>query len=852
MGNPMKSLTPSSCLLPLIMAAMAQGQQSLRIWLMLATIILVPGELLALQATEALAQSAPTEISDKSRLAALPMSKAEENIRAARIAVTANPGAEAPVGNLIDALARADRRDEALVEADRFVRTGKASVALFAQRGFLRRERNNASGAVEDFTAALANPGLTTDQRQNVEGGLAEAQGAVTRNELDRAQSDLTKGDFVPAVEQARRVLVKNPGSEPAMLICVESLSRSGQKREALAGADNFVKQAPKNSLLHAQRGFLRRELNDLSGAAEDFAAALAGNGLTADQRSNVEASLAEAEAAQAQDRLDRADAAAKQSKFDIASEESLEVLRRKPESEAAISIRIESLSRMGRKRDAATEADQFIARHPTSSALLARRGFLRRELHDLPGAIEDFTAALARQGLSSEQRRNVEAALAEARIAGRQRYNSRDPAWLKNGATERTGSQSATSADVSQLIAHGHAAGWAYAQRGFSRRQAGDLEGAVQDFDASLARGDLDRRSISNIRYARAEATAMLAERGGNPLKAEASYREFLQTEPKQADGWYKLGYLMLAQKRRSQGADALNKGLEIRPAATAYLDAANAYILTNAPLASRHYRAGLDRWYAGDPSIAGRSKSDFERIKNEVVEADATIKTSASIGGISGRPEEAGGTNTAGGVDTRIRFDGRYLPAVAGLEAFARGLTDKDANGTRETDTGAGLRYRPIPDLNLYIGGMIDHFYQPRSETEFVALWGLGLGADAYPYISGWKPYWDLGTFGSWRTSDQRILEDMRANAGFLYEFRSPVRMAIGPTLLAVAGYDNQATSPWASGVGPSVLSYFWLGGDKYRSYDAIVTVQVGYLFNLGNDQRQRGLRGQVGVTF
>jgi tetratricopeptide (TPR) repeat protein len=413
-------------------------------------------------------------------------------------------------------------------------------------------------------------------------------------------------------------------------------------------------------------------------------------------------------------------------------------------------------------------------------------------------------------------------------------------------------GSHSTTPAEVDRLIARGHAPGWAYAQRGFARRKSGDLEGAVQDFDAGLARGDLEARSVPDIRYARAEAMAMLAEREGNALKAEASYREFLLTEPAQADGWYKLGYLMLSQKRRRQGADALNKGLEIRPVATAYLDAANAYILTNAPLASKHYRAGLDRWYAGDPSVFGRSQTDLERMKNEVVEADATIRTSASLGAITGRPESAGGTNTAGGVDTRIRFDGRYLPAVAGLEAFARGLTDKDANGTRETDTGAGLRYRPIPDLNLYFGGMIDHFFQPKSETEFVALWGLGLGADAYPYVSGWKPYWDFGTFGSWRTADQRLLEDVRGNAGFLYEFRSPIRMAIGPTLLAVAGYDNKAATPWASGVGPSVLSYFWLGGDKYRSYDAIVTVQVGYLFNLGNDQRQRGLRGQVGVTF
>jgi hypothetical protein len=45
---------------------------------------------------------------------------------------------------------------------------------------------------------------------------------------------------------------------------------------------------------------------------------------------------------------------------------------------------------------------------------------------------------------------------------------------------------------------------------------------------------------------------------------------------------------------------------------------------------------------------------------------------------------------------------------------------------------------------------------------------------------------------------------------------------------------------------------LSYFWLGGDKYRSYDSILTVQFGYVFNIGSDARQRGWRAQIGVTF
>jgi Tfp pilus assembly protein PilF len=405
---------------------------------------------------------------------------------------------------------------------------------------------------------------------------------------------------------------------------------------------------------------------------------------------------------------------------------------------------------------------------------------------------------------------------------------------------------------EVDRLISRGHANGWVYAQRGFARRGVDDFQGAVQDFDAALDRGDLDRHSIANIGYARAEAAAMLAERDGNPHMAEASYRELLRTEPTQADAWYKLGYLLLQHKRFHEGADALNEGLKIRPAGPPYLDAANAYIFTNASLASKLYREGLNRWYAGDPDLASRPESELERVKNEVVEADATIRTTMASSAIAGRPETAGGTNISVGAETAVRFDGRYLPAVPGLEGLARGLSGKDSNGERETDAGIGLRYRPIRDLNLYFGGVVDHFFQPKPITELVLTWGLGLGANPYPYSAGWQPYWDFGAIGGWRTAEARVLQDVRANAGWLYEFRSPVRGAIGPTLFAVAGYDNKATNPLAAGVGPSVMSYFWLGGDKYRSYDSVLSLQFGYLFNVGKDERQRGWRGQVGVTF
>jgi hypothetical protein len=296
----------------------------------------------------------------------------------------------------------------------------------------------------------------------------------------------------------------------------------------------------------------------------------------------------------------------------------------------------------------------------------------------------------------------------------------------------------------------------------------------------------------------------------------------------------------------------EALGRGLAIRPVGAAYLDAANAAIFSNAPLASKLYRQGLDRWYAGDPSLSARPETDLERVKNEVVQADASVHTSIGAGAIQGRPESAGGSNDALGAETSVRFDGRYLPAVRGVEAYVRGLTDKDANGVRETDAATGVRYRPIDDLNLFFGASVDHFFQPSSITELVLNWGVGIGENPYPYVAGWKPYWDFSTVGAWRTSEQRVLEDVRGNVGFLYEFKSPVRSGIGPTLLAVAGYDNKAAIPIAVGIGPSLLSYFWLGGDKYRSYDAVLTMQVGYVFSVGEDERQRGWRGLIGVTF
>lgn len=664
---------------------------------------------------------------------------------------------------------------------------------------------------------------------------LLPASGLAAETAENRLLTPVSASKADDEVATTRAALAATPDAEDAAQNLVDALVRAGRKREALAEADRFAEKRKVGVQLRAQRAFLRRDLNDWPGASADFTDALAGEGLSPDQRRNVEAGLAEVQASLIQSDLDLAQRDLTNGKFADASDRAQVILSKQPASAPAMMIRVDALSRGGKKRAALAEANQFVTRASTNTLLRAQRGYLRRELNDVAGAINDFEAALATSGLSAEQRSNVEAALAEAR-----------------GAQKRSEIVPAPVPSKEQMFARGQAPGWAHAERGFARRKAGDVQGAKHDFDAALAKKDINRNALPSVRYARAEAAATLAEADGDPLKAEASYREYLETEPAQADGWYKLGYLMLSQQRPEEGADALNRGLALQPVATAYLDSANAYILTNAPMASRNYRAGLDRWYAGDKSLSARSAMELERVKNEVVQADASIRTNISAGGIGGRPTGGGGTNHAGGIDTRVRFDGRYLPAISGLEAFARGLTDKDAVGERETSTGAGLRYRPLANLNFYVGGMIDHSYQPKSETEFVALWGLGLGSDAYPYVTGWQPYWDAGTFGSWHTTERRVLQDTRGNIGFLYDMRAPVRAAIGPTLLAVASYDSLASTPWAAGIGPSLLSYVWLGGDKYRSFDAMLTFQVGYLINVGADQRQRGWRGQISVTF
>jgi tetratricopeptide (TPR) repeat protein len=745
---------------------------------------------------------------------------------------------------------------------------------------------DNLEGAKEDFIAARDSGEVEVEQRSNLGVAIAEVETALAQRDIDQANAAFARGDYDLAISRARRVLASDPNSLAATTVLIDSLSRSGQKEQALEEADRLVARDPAKPLPHAQRGFIRREVGNIPGAVEDFTAALQSSELQPEQRQNVEAAIAEAKAFELQRRIDEAQKALSARKYNVAIEITNSILLQQPNSLPALNIRIEAMIRSGRKKEALALVDHAVINHLGGGPMLAQRGFLRRQFGNTAGALTDFEAALDAGDLSAEQRKNVQASIIEAQNTGRispfqvaQNYlnkgqyakaaevagdilrrqpNSEPALRIRFAALSRAGRTNEAIADADRLIGAGYGRGWVYAERGYLKRGAGDLPGAVSDFDAALARNDMGPQAASNLRYTRTETLATIAEKDGNFEEAANVYAAFLTTDQSRSEAWYSYGYIQMKANKRQVGADALRRGIDLRPTGNAYFDAAAAYIFTNAPLASQLYRQGLDRWYARDPSVANRTPQEIEQIRNEVVIADASVQTSLGYGGIASRPDSAGGTSNNFYAETLVRFDGRYLASIPGLEFIAHGFIGKDSTGTEESAIGAGLRYRLLRaidmyrEVDLYVGAVVDQFFQPNSLAQVVVIWGFGYGTNPYPYDVGWKAYGDIGAFGSYRTGEGRTLQDLRTNLGFLYGVRDPSRFSIGPTLLAVGSYDSKANEPWAFGVGPSVLARFWLGGDKYRSYDAVLSLQIGYLFAVGNDERQRGWRGQVGLTF
>jgi hypothetical protein len=392
------------------------------------------------------------------------------------------------------------------------------------------------------------------------------------------------------------------------------------------------------------------------------------------------------------------------------------------------------------------------------------------------------------------------------------------------------------------------------FVQRGLIYRELDDHNRAAADLKRALRNYQLEPAMVVNARFWLMDSTAQARKQSGDVEGALAIYRGFLAAHPRHAEAWYRLGYMLLAEKRINEAGPALLVAIGIRPTTSAYLDAAGTFILTDAPRASELYRKGLDGIAARKPDETIPRPEEIERIKNEVVKADNSFRMVVGVSGITDRPLTAGGRSVDVGAEATVRFDGRYLPAVEGLEAYTRFYRGQDQTGFVETNADIGVRWRPFRDLDFYLSPAFLQRFQPDDKSQIALNWGLGLGGAAYPYEaelskSAFDLYWDFAALGSYRTGDRRYLQDFIGNIGFTYGARHDYfKTSIGPTLLAVASFDSAADGQWALGAGPSVMGRLWFGGDQYRSYDALLQFQAGYVFAVGNVERQQGWRGKI----
>ncbi|WP_442753320.1 NfrA family protein [Methylocystis sp. JAN1] len=856
-----------------------------------------------------------------------------EAIKQAQIARRINPGAEAPVSVLIEGYAQEGRRQAALAEAGLYLSQNKASGRILAQRAYLRRAMNDLKGAEADFEAALASPDVEPDEAARLKEALAESKSArevATSAEVEQAYKAIEAGDLARAIKLAREARAKDPTAEGPLLALMTALNRSGQPRAAVAEADAYIKERappaaqvavdataednarPKSNapsvVLFAQRGYSRRAAGDLKGAVADFQAALARPGLEPTQEKQARLALAEAEQAEkpgggritgptatpAEQALNRAYDALHAGRLGAAAQAAREARDLDPKAEEPTLILMSVYARQNRKAEALSEADRYLARAPHSAAILAQRGFLRRGTKNLEGAISDFGQAL-KSGLPAAQRATVAKALEEARYtlvaekafkasaahdwAAALRYGRAAEAFPRaNEAMRRVtiealaglGRRGEAMKASNALIARGDASGQAYAQRGYLREGDGDQAGAAADFQVALNKGGLPPSQRVSVRRGLAVAKAAVYEARGDAAEAQEELARFTQSHPDDADGWLALGGFYSRRRDYPQALYAYENSLAVERRGEALLNAGYASVYVDRSKESQFFREAIDRW-SSDPSLSARPARDRDVIRNQIVEADASVRTNIVFGSYVDRPYRWGGHQLQPSFETVMRFDGRYLPYLFGLETFVGGFWSEDQTRFAEGYSRLGMRARPFDGINFSVSGEWQHYFVGNSPyNQFALSWGYGYGgfayssapsagaagalqpADiAYPLETGWRPLTSFATYGTFRSGEHRYLQNAVGLLGYTY-WNADNRLVVGPAGMAAAGYDSADLRQFAFGVGPAVVARLWVGGDYYRAYDGIITLQMGYLFPFGESHRQSGLNTTLGVSF
>jgi tetratricopeptide (TPR) repeat protein len=838
-------------------------------------------------------------------------SRLSEALEKARAARQLDEKAEAPIQVIAEAYRRQGDAQAAFAELDRYISQHKASARLLAERGYLRRAMKDLKGAAADFQAALAEPDLEPGETQRLRDALAEAnkaeQDAIVQAELAGVYKAIKKRDYARAAKAARELRLKYPTDEAPLLALMAALSASHRAEAAVKEADLYIKDNPPSSNLLAQRGYSRRTIGDLRGAIADFRAALAQPGLEPAQQKSVKLALTEAQRAtesggsQAgaqqtplQQALNSGYDALKLGRLDAAVHAAREARDLDPKAEEPVLLLLSALLRQGRKAEALSEANRYLASDPQSSAVLAQRGFIRRQTGDVSGAAADFEQAL-KYGLPADQKVTVARALNEARYtlvaekafkaaaardwASALRYGRAAEAFpdaneavfrVTIAALAGLGRNDEALKKSNALIARGKASGEAYAQRAFLRKGLGDSDGAYADFVTALARGGLPPAQKIAVEHEIATAKSLAYEKQGDLTQARAELINFTQSHPGYAPGWATLGYFYARLKEYGSAVDAYEHSLALEPKGEVLLSAGYASVYVDRSKESQFFREAIDRW-SEDPSLSVRPARDREVVKTQIVEADASVRTNVVMSGIADRRKRWGGHQMQPSFETIMRFDGRHLPYVFGLETLIGGFWSQDQTRFTESYSRLGMRLRPLDGVNFSVSAEWQHYFTRNAPFNQLALsWGYGYGGFAYsstssagaagaieptdlsyPYETAWQPLTSFATYGTYRAGERRYLQNAVGLLGYSY-WDADSRVVLGAAGMGMATYDSADTRRFAFGAGPAVVARTWLGGDFYRAFDGILTVQIGYLFPFGESRRQGGLNGTIGITF
>ncbi len=370
--------------------------------------------------------------------------------------------------------------------------------------------------------------------------------------------------------------------------------------------SDAMTLGRPSTSESLAMRGFTLRQENNLQGAIDSFEAALRKGGLDGDQQRSVQSAIIEARLQQAVDRIEKA---FDRNDLKTALTEARKAVDWNPTAEYPALLLADALARSGEQDQAIAVLSATIARQASGQSL-SQRGYLRREVGDPRGAIDDFEAALRKGGLDAGQvsavrsaiaeahlqltvdgveaalnRDDLNTALAEARKAAALAPQAEYPALLLSDVLIRSDKRSDALAWLSAFIAR-QPTSRLLAKRGYLYRDDDDIANAIGDFEAALRKNGLDTAERRQIEAAKDSLEKLILTRqiaklldsgnklldrddGDNVLNAAqldrviSDAQDALRLDPSSHSATHLLSVALIRAGRRDEALGALSQAI-------------------------------------------------------------------------------------------------------------------------------------------------------------------------------------------------------------------------------------------------------------------------------------------------